>query len=471
MSYDYNSWEPNKISVGDLTEDEIKLLRDSKTFCMYPWVHIHSYPTGETYPCCVADMEHPVGSVNEQPLSELINSPSMKSLRQDMLNGVKRQECKKCYEQDETGFFSSRTSANKHWGHYINKVHDTNPDGSIDNFEMKYLDVRFSNLCNLKCRSCGHIFSSQWHKDQIKVTQQGYWEKVRDPSWPEDAPTTMEEFRALPQSIQDELMTDFHGEIISHINYGKQLPVLNVAGRHENDLLEQVLDHIDTVEQIYFAGGEPLVMEQHYTILKTLIEHGRTDVRLQYNTNLTKVKLKDMNAFDMWKHFSNVSIGASLDGMGEYAEYIRTGTKWADVERYRIQMMEECPHIDFYISPTLSIMNALHLPDFHRAWVDKGFIKPQDVNVNILQFPLHYRLDVATPEYKQLIRDKFNKHLEWLKPYDTLNRASTGYQAALNIMEQESPVGLAVFWEKVNLLDKIRNENILDFIPEMKLLK
>jgi len=102
-------------------------------------------------------------------------------------------------------------------------------------------------------------------------------------------------------------------------------------------------------------------------------------VRLIYNTNFTHTNLKDRSVFEYWKLFDSVSVGASLDGSGQYGEYIRKGTEWSKIEQNRIDMMEICPGVDFYISPTLSIMNAWHLPDFHRDWVERGFIKPQDL--------------------------------------------------------------------------------------------
>ena len=427
MSYDYNSWEPVKIKPEELSEHETQLLRDSKTFCIYPWIHMHTYPTGETWPCCHAEMAAgPVGTTKQDSLNALANAERMKQLRCDMLSSTENSYCTRCYEQDEAGFFSGRKSANKHHGHYIKRVAETEPDGTYSNFTMTYWDVRFSNLCNLKCRSCGHIFSSQWYKDQIAL--------------------------AGPK-------------------YKENNPQLTYAGKFETDLLEQVLEHIDYVEQIYFAGGEPLVMEEHYKILETLIERGRTDVRLIYNTNFTQVRLKDKRAFDMWKHFPNVSVGASLDGMGDRAEYIRTLTKWADVEKNRMDLIRECPHVDFYVSCTLSIMNALHVPDFHRDWVEKGFINPQDFNINILQDPAHYRIDIATPEYKDTIREKFSRHLEWLRPLDKLNRATTGYESALKFLLNDNTQLLEKFWAKTDQLDAIRNDNMLQHIPELKAIK
>jgi hypothetical protein len=158
--------------------------------------------------------------------------------------------------------------------------------------------------------------------------------------------------------------------------------------------------------------------------------------------------------------------------MGPRAEYIRKGTDWAVVESNRRQMMQECPGVDFYISPTLSIMNALHLPDFHRSWVEQGLIKPQDLNVNILQDPDYLRLDLAPVAYKQEIRQKFVEHLAWLHPLDRLNRATVGFESAINFMDATDNSKLIDrFWKKTRELDAIRNENILDIIPELKALQ
>ena len=426
MAYKYDSTDLAR--PIDLTERQRFLLADSKTFCMYPWIHLHAYPTGEAYPCCHAEMAvGQVGNCHSNTLKEIWNSPKQRQLRLDMLSETPNPACGRCYEQEDAGFFSGRKSANKHHGHNVSMINATDDTGHQDDFAMTYWDIRFSNLCNLRCRSCGHIFSSQWYQDQIKLA---------GPAW------------------------------------AKNHKVLNYAGRHETDIWEQLVEHIDYVEQIYFAGGEPLMMEEHYLILEELERRGKFDVRLVYNTNFTNVKLKNRTVFDYWKKFKSVSVGASLDAMGPRAEYIRKGTTWAEVEQNRQQMLEECPKVDFYISPTLSILNALHVPDFHRAWVQQGFIKPQDLNVNILQDPAYYRIDLAPVEYKKRIQAKFNEHLEWLRPLDHLNRATTGFESAITFMNATDNTQLIEkFWHKTHELDTIRRENILDVIPELAMLK
>jgi hypothetical protein len=415
--YQYNSTD--LVRPVELTEQEEFLLKDSKTFCIYPWIHLHAYPTGEAYPCCHAEMAYPVGNTRFKTLEEIYRDAPMRELRKDMLNERPNPVCGRCYEQEESGFFSGRKSANKHHGHHVKRIDD-------DKFQMSYWDIRFSNLCNLSCRSCGHIFSSSWYQDQAKLAGN---------------------------------------------TWKNQNKALNYAGRTETDMWEQLIPHLDYVEQIYFAGGEPLMMAEHYNILDELERRGRFDVRLIYNTNFTHVRLKDRTVFDYWKRFNSVAVGASLDAQGARAEYIRKGTMWDQVERNRELMLTTCPNVDFYISPTLSIMNALHLPDFHCDWVNKGYICPQDLNVNILQDPAYLRIDLATTEYKERINVRYQEHLAWLRPQDPLQRATVGFESAINFMMATNNSQLIPkFWTKTNELDLIRNENILDAIPELRAL-
>jgi organic radical activating enzyme len=416
MAYNYNSTD--LVRPTELTDREEFLLRDSKTFCIYPWIHLHAYPTGEAYPCCHAEMGvGQVGNCRTNTLEEIWRDQPMAQLRKDMLSETPNAACGRCYEQEASGFFSGRKSANKHHGHHIKKL-ESNP------FEMTYWDIRFSNLCNLKCRSCGHIFSSQWYQDQAKLAG-GDW---RDRN-----------------------------------------TVLNYAGRTETDMWSQLEPHLDYVEQIYFAGGEPLLMEEHYRILDELVRRKRFDVRLIYNTNFTHTDLKGRSVFEYWKQFKSVAVGASLDDSGARGEYIRKGTDWAVVEQNRKDMLRICPEVDFYISPTLSIMNAWHLPDFHRDWVQRGLIRAQDLNVNILQDPAYYRIDIAPIQYKQMLKVKFEQHIAWLQSQgDNLRRATQGFESAISFMMTTDNTHLIdTFWRKTHELDSIRKEQMLSIIPEL----
>ena len=421
MAYEYGAKEPEKLKIKDMTPKEKELLIDSETFCILPWMHLHAYPDGRAYPCCFGFDPYPVGDLNKDSMETVFNGPKMKQLRSNMLSGVKSKECGKCYDQEKSGFFSLRLSSNKHFGHNIPLVHNTLPDGKAD-FVMKYWDIRFSNLCNMACRSCGTWFSSNWYEDHKKLN-------------------------GGPPN---------HAKIIR-------------VGRSTNDIWEQMLEQFEHTEQFYFAGGEPIIMEEHYRILKELDRRKMYHVRLIYNTNFSKTKFKDIDVFELWNKFDSVSIGASLDAEGDRAELMRKGTVWSETLTNRKRMMEICPQVDFYISPTVGLINSLHVTDFHKSWVEQGLINPQDFNFNLLQYPSWQRMDILPHEYKEQIKEKYNEHIKWLKTQDGLTRATKGYESALDWMfSNDNQKHLDSFFAKTRQYDKIRNEDTLKVFPEWK---
>jgi len=421
VAYEYGAKEPEKLKIKDMTPREKELLIESESFCMLPWMHLHAFPDGRAYPCCFAFDKLHVGNVNEQSMEEVFNGPKMKQMRLNMLANKKSRECVKCYDQEDSGFFSLRLSSNKHFGHNINMTENTKPDGTAD-FIIKYWDIRFSNLCNMACRSCGTWFSSNWYEDHKKLT----------------------------------------GSPPNHAKIMK-------AGRSGNDIWDQLLKQFDHVEQFYFAGGEPIIMEEHLRILKELDRRKMYHVRLIYNTNFSKSRFKGTDIFELWNKFDSVSIGASLDAEGSRAELMRKGTVWDDIVANRKRMLEVCPQVDFYISSTVGLSNCLHVLDFHKSWVEQGFIKPQDFNFNLLQYPLWQRMDLLPQEEKDRVTEKYKEHIEWLKSQDHLTRASKGFESALDWMnKKDMSKHMPTFVNETRKYDKIRDENFTDVFPEWK---
>jgi MoaA/NifB/PqqE/SkfB family radical SAM enzyme len=371
----------------------------------------------------LAKAAHPVGNFKQKTMREIWNDTDMREIRRNMLEDKPSRQCEDCYEQEAAGFASMRNNSNKAFGQHQNLIEQTLPDGTSPDMKLHYWDVRFSNICNLKCRSCGSIFSSRWYDDDVKL-------------------------------------------------YGKALrPRVQFAGRHSEDVWQQMQEHIPYLEQIYFAGGEPLIMEEHTRILKLLIDKGNTKVRLIYNTNLTELKYKKESVLELWKHFPSVCVAASLDDMGERAAMIRSGTNWAQVEQNIRDLKRECPHIDFMISPTLSMMNIWNFVPFHRYMIDQGFIEPKDFNLNILQGPAEYRIDVLPLELKLKFKQQFEEHIEWLRPRDTINRATGGFEGAVAfMMSTDNSRLLTDFWETTSDLDWSRNERLIQVVPEIEQL-
>lgn len=429
--YDYNSRKPLFADLESFNEKQQHLLTESNSFCMLPWLHMHAYPDGRVYPCCFAEYFHPIGNLKKNTMQEVWNQEGYKEIRQLMLEDKPVKQCTKCYEQEANGFFSLRYDANRNYGHNIADIDKTLPDGTHPEFKIRYWDVRFSNLCNFKCRTCGPVFSSNWYNDHVKL------------------------YGKAP---------DVNNVPLSRIEY---------AAGDEESMIEQMIDHIPYLEQVYFAGGEPLIMKEHYVLLEKLIEAGRTDVCIQYNTNFSELAFKDKHVFEYWKHFRTVGVGASLDASGARGELMRKGTVWNQTVANRELMLKEVPHVDFYIAATISTMNVLHILDFHREWVDLELIKPKDFNFNICQSPDWYRIDLLPMDFKvNKVIPAYEKHLEWLQPLDSLKRATNGYRSAINfMMANDNSKHLPRFFSEIDKLDNLRNENFWEVFSELKELK
>jgi organic radical activating enzyme len=392
---------------------------------------MHAFPDGRAYPCCLADYWHPVGDLRKNTMEEVWNQKPYRTIRLNMLSDQPSKECTKCYEQETNGFFSMRNDANRNYGHHVSEVDNTDSDGNNPEFRIRYWDVRFSNLCNFKCRSCGPIFSSNWFNDHVKL------------------------YNRTPDVL------------------GREMARVEYTTGDEDGMLAQMLPHIPYLEQVYFAGGEPLIMKEHYFMLEKLIEAGKTDIRIQYNTNFSELAFKDKHVFEYWRHFKNVSVGASLDASGARAELMRKGANWQQTVENRQRMMAEVPHVDFYISATVSAMNVLHVLDFHREWVDLGLIDAKDFNINICQSPEWYRIDILPEKFKQeVVIPAYEQHIAWLAPQDKLQRATTGYQSLLNLLTaQDASHLLPRFQEEITKLDAVRHEDFWNTFPELITLK
>jgi len=408
----------------------IENYKDSDVMCILPWIHMHPWPNGKTMLCCDSPWEEYIGDLRQNSLQEVWNSEDMKQVRLNMLNGKKCSQCVRCYEKEKYGHDSLRTRSNRDWLEpHWNKVVKTNTDGSLDDLHIVYLDFRFSNVCNLKCRYCGPELSSNWFSDAVKST-----------------------FNVSPTERIIQIRKDVEGFM---------------------EEFEPMLEH---VEQIYWAGGEPILMDEHWAIMNRLVELGKTDIRIFYNTNFTTLKYKTYNVLDLLKKFKHVCIGASLDAEGVRGEYQRKGTVWSEVvnniEEFRkVNPLTNNPEkdgtVDFYVSATVSAYNAWHITDFHRNWVDKGYILPGDWYMNVLLNNPRFRMSVLPQNFKNVIKEKWLKHLEWLEPLDHIGRATEGYKSAIKFLDDDYTNLWQEFKDFNSEFDKLREENFEKVFPEL----
>tara|TARA_R110000772_G_scaffold95741_1_gene194094 strand:- start:239 stop:1051 length:813 start_codon:yes stop_codon:yes gene_type:complete len=235
-----------------------------------------------------------------------------------------------------------------------------------------------------------------------------------------------------------------------------------------SSLLEQYTKHIDHLQQIIFEGGEPLMMKETYDFVELLDKHKRHDIQLQYITNMTHTRLGKRNALDLWRNFTNIIIYASLDAEHDRGLYLRPGSYiWNQIVNFRRQMIEQRPDIFFCVHSTLTLLNALHMPDFHRSWVEQGLVDAEHWIVNTLTDRQYLKVTTA-PEYlKDQIREKYRKHIEWLRPIDPYGKSTSGYISILHALDVNEQFDSELFWKEIELRDRYHNANLLDSFPEL----
>jgi len=397
-------------------------MSNNGVFCMLPWVHMHFWPNGNAYPCCVSDSRYALGNTNQTSISEIWNAAPMRELRRNMLADQPSTACARCYELETAGVQTLRQQSLADYSHHHRSVSSTLADGTVPEVNMAYLDVRFSNICNLRCRTCGPELSSGWYDDA--VAQQPTYDQPR---------------------------------------------IINI--NRSGEFWAQLLPYLDQTEEVYFAGGESLLTEEHYHILDHWIATGHTQVRIRYTTNFTVLDYKQRDLFELWRHFPNIHVAASLDASHARGEYLRKNMVWADVVANRERMIREIPQVQFHITPTVSLMNVLHLPDFHREWVELGLLEPDNVRINILDHPEHSSVKALPAVLKDAARSRLHQHTDWLRSLQAKQDSLAAWQSIVNVMDSsDDSHHLKDFYNDTSKLDQLRKESFWDTFPELTLM-
>lgn len=410
------------IDLDKLSEEQKRLLFSDQIFCLIPWMGINIHVDSKVYPCCETLENHNIGNIKTESIAEIWNSSKMKSIRQSMLTGKSVAGCQGCYLKESLKQNSMRTNTLRDFADAISTVDLTQSDGTLPAVNIRYWDIRQSNLCNLACRMCGPDLSTSWYQ------------------------------------VYDSLNSN---------KKIKKIPLITV-GNQKDEVYNQIANGIDQIETIYFAGGEPSMIDSFYKILELLIKKNRTNVQLKYNMNLTKLTYKTTSLLDLWEKFDRVVVGASLDAELCRHEYIRPGAVWQTIVDNRLKIAKQCPHVDFYISATTGLINALHVPDFHKSWVKHGYIKAEDFNIQLLLAPAHLSVLNAPNVLKQKIIDRYTAHLTWLTPLDKLGRAIQGFKSIIELCRRSGSYDPEKFWNEVDQLDQYHATDLMTTFPELQ---
>ena len=142
----------------------------NKSFCILPFIHFNGYMDGKAKPCCDSQVKFNDIDLNTMEIDDAFNSNEYKKLRMDMLNDIQNPACKACYDLENQNINSSRLKWNEHHKDKLKKLDKSyfSKKSFKGNVKPDYisLDLRPSNICNFKCRTCNDGFSSKWQEEK-----------------------------------------------------------------------------------------------------------------------------------------------------------------------------------------------------------------------------------------------------------------------------------------------------------------
>ena len=466
-----NFWYNNENTELKKYQKEIEGLSNSSTFCALPWIHFATRPNGDMRLCCSANASgagenHTVGLVKmenglpanfgrEAPM-EAWNNDYMKSVRTTMMNNQIPSSCKKCFDEESQGVVSKRVWETMTWQRDDDGIDipellkHTQQDGTVPE-KLTYLDLRLGHTCNIKCVMCSPHDSSKWIKD---------WQKL------------------MPQLESK--------NIINQMQWNKK--EFNNFWHEKDTFWSELYSQIPNLRQVYFAGGEPLMIKEHKQFIEEIIRQGYQDrILLRYNSNGLLV---DEDLIELWSKFRKVKFAISMDASHERDEYIRFPTKWETVEN-NLRMLDNTPdNIQTSLATAIQILNVKHLPDFMRWKIESRFKKLNSgtvpggvqmggglVNMHLLYIPTFLSIQVLPKEDKQHVREIFADFKDWLwqnyrqdddfwkvNPYGWRR-----WEAVMNHMDaQDKSNEITDFKEYIVKLDEIRNLDAKKIFPELE---
>ena len=457
--------------VNKITEWQAKIeaVSGSKTFCVLPWIHFATRPNGDMRLCCSANASgagenHTVGLVKnekgqpanfgrETPMSAW-NNEYMKDVRLTMLEGKIPASCSKCIAEESRGVASKRIWETGSWmedGIDVEElIKQTEEDGTVPE-KLVYLDLRLGHTCNLKCVMCSPHDSSQWVGDHKKMYPLFQAKELKEQmSWDRK---------------------EFNNKW------------------HENpDFWKEMYAQIPNLKQVYFAGGEPLLIKEHKLFLEEIIRQGYADkILVRYNTNGLLV---NDEIIELWKKFKKVKVGFSIDAVGDRNYYIRYPSDWDTIERNLHKLDNTPDNIQVSIATAIQILNIKHLADFAKWKITHNFKKVNlentvggiqagggIVNMHLLYIPTFLSIRLLPAEDKAAVRRSFAELATWLhenyrQDEDFWKQNPYGWkrwQAVLDFMDAEDHTSqLPAFKEYIESLDIVRKTEFSVVFPELK---
>lgn len=403
---------------------------EKKHFCVLPWISVSINQDGRVNACARANFEsdHAYGFLHQQSLEQIWNARPIKDMRKKLLQDQPVFQCRNCYDVEKAGAESFRQVVNRSYVDLIPEIISSQASVDRDLNTIRFLEVRFSNLCNLKCRTCEPYNSTSWYREADLGNHGKAPQKVLRPT----------------EKIEE--------------------------------LQELLLKQIPYLTELSFLGGEPLMDDTHYWLLEKLIELKKTDVHIKYNTNFSNLQHKKWNVLKLWAQLENVHVSMSLDGIDERFNILRKGNNWEQVVKNHRILRVFAPRVFAAIYTCISVMNCFHVTTAIEKWIELGILNhPKGISFNILEGPTCFSINILNENERQKLREHYRLWLSQMKAklnpelYTTLERE---FNVVLNSFNKGfSKKDRQEFLKITSRLDQSRNEDFFNFFPELTSIK
>jgi sulfatase maturation enzyme AslB (radical SAM superfamily) len=441
------------------------------TFCPLPWNSINLRNNGDLRICCNTNSYSPKKGImrkddgtpynaGKDDWNEARNASLLKEVRASMLKGEWNPECERCRQEETNGIRSRREYEAEDWGKWLGNFIDlekaksmTEEDGTLDTSkqDINFIDIRYGNFCNLKCRMCGPTDSHQWYNDFVELRN-----------------TTS--------------YMDTHDKVQLVKNQDGRWTTGQYDWFQNNDKYwENFEKYATTAHKLYIVGGEPLIIDEHLESIERLVASGNAkNIRLEYNTNLTILPNKLVK---LWENFKEIRIGASIDGIGEVFNYQRTPANFDQVYNNMMKLNNnENIKLKAWFALTVTPYNVFHFPEFMKWKLTMSgltkFNPTKDyrpiVSHHMCHAPKHFNIKVLPAHLKQQVVEHYQMYIDWINSTDMTDhvkkefiKISNGVTKFMN-SEDYSDQWLNEFITFTNKVDALRGQDIRTIVPQFK---
>ena len=379
------------------------------TFCVLPFTHLATHPNGDVTPCCESKLYPKNGSqqlnLNTDTIEDIRNSESFVKLREDLKNGIKSSVCDFCWKAEKDGLESKRIRENLRFG--VNSI--TKPY-FLKNMPLLNVELRLGNICNAKCVICNPGSSSKWNEDVIVFRNEN----------------------------------DYNFSNYKH-------KIVHKKEWYRSDKTYDDISNQKMLKHLWFNGGEPTLIKEHYLFLQKLIDNGSSKtITLEYNVNGSHMPDE---LIELWKQFFHVYITISLDDIGDRLYYSRFPTNF-DVVDKNIRKLESFG-LTYTLIPTVSLLNVFNIVEIYE-YFDKNYPKGNDPGLNFVKHPNFLAVSNLSDSHKELLLKK-------IENADLPELWSSFLKYHIN---EDRKVGYGPFIKYINKLDTHRNLDIRKYLPE-----